>query len=345
MAGAQELAQDSVVTMKGKVLEVISEERRQIPGTDVETSYQTIKVEIIDGPEKGKVIDIENDFLNMKAGQIFYLTHTKSDLDGTDFYTVSEPYRLPQLAFLVAMFVAVVLIFGGWQGARGLIALIGSLFFIVFMLLPGVLQGYSPILVSVCVSSIIVVLGSYVTHGFNKTTSTAVLGMVTTVIFTGALAYWAIPFTYLSGFTAEETTYLNLNTRGALDLAGLLIGGILIGTLGVLYDAAIGQAVSVEELESAGQHLSRREVYRRAVRIGREHIGALVNTLAIAYVGASLPLLLLFYGFGEGGIAMALNRELFATEIVRAVIGSIGLVLAVPITTAIATRILVRENI
>jgi uncharacterized membrane protein len=107
-----------------------------------------------------------------------------------------------------------------------------------------------------------------------------------------------------------------------------------------LYDAAIGQAVAVEELSSAGAHLSRREVYKRALRIGREHIGALVNTLAIAYVGAALPLLLLFYGFGNGDVLMSLNKEVFATEIVRTIVGSIGLVLAVPITTAIAVRFL-----
>jgi len=214
----------------------------------------------------------------------------------------------------------------------------------VFLLLPGILQGYPPILVAVGVSSLIVGIGSYVTHGFNKTTSIAVLGMVATIAFTGVLAYLAIPFTHLSGFSGEETIYLNLNTRGAIDLAGLLIGGILIGTLGVLYDAAIGQAITVEELTAAGPHLSRREIYRRTLRIGREHVGALVNTLAIAYVGASLPLLLLFYGFGTDSIGFLLNREIFATEIVRAIVGSIGLVLTVPITTAVAAYFLVQKE-
>jgi len=135
-----------------------------------------------------------------------------------------------------------------------------------------------------------------------------------------------------------------LNTRGSLDLAGLLLGGILIGVLGVLYDAAIGQAVSVEELARAGQHYSRRDVYARALRIGREHVGALVNTLAIAYAGAPLPLLLLFFGTGDIDIGLTINRELFATEIVRILVGSIGLVLAVPITTAVAVSMLVSRS-
>jgi uncharacterized membrane protein len=195
-------------------------------------------------------------------------------------------------------------------------------------------------MVSLSVSSLIVIISSYVTHGFNRTTSVAVAGMIATIALTGTLAYLAIPFAHLTGFNTEETAYLNIDTRGSIDFAGLLIGAILVGTLGVLYDAAIGQAVAVEELASANEHLSRKEIYRRGIRIGREHIGALVNTLAIAYVGAALPILLLFYGFGTDSLALALNREIFSTEIVRAIIGSIGLVLAVPITTLISTRFL-----
>lgn len=345
LVSAQEVVPDTVHTMKAEVKEIVSTERRDIPGIGVETTYQHIRAQILDGEEAGAVVDIENDFLNMSVGDVFYVQHTVNALDGTDYYNVLDPYRLPALGALGALFVVVVILFGGWQGVRGLISLAASLFFIAVLLLPGILQGYPPILVAVGVSSVIVVISSYVTHGFNRTTSTAVLGMVVTVSCTGLLAYLAIPFAALSGFSGEETTYLNLNTGGTLDFAGLLISGIVVGTLGVLYDAAIGQAISVEELASAGAHLSRTEIYSRALRIGREHIGALVNTLAIAYVGAALPLLLLFYGFGSDSLAMTLNRELFAAEIVRAVIGSIGIVLAVPITTAIAARMLVGNTI
>ncbi|QQG37667.1 MAG: YibE/F family protein [Candidatus Kaiserbacteria bacterium] len=343
-AFAQELVPDTIVTAKARVIEVISREERYVPGTPVQSWYQKIRVEILEGAEAGKEVVVENDYLELLPGEIFYLTHYTSGLDATDYYAVDEPYRLPALGVLFALFVAVVLFFGGKQGLRGLLSLGGSLFFILFLLLPGIVQGYPPVLVSMLVASFIVVLGSYATHGFTKTTSTAVLGMIGTVIITGLLAYVSIALTRLSGFSADETIYLNINSGGSLDVAGLLLSGMLIGTLGVLYDAAIGQSVSVEELASAGSHLSRAEVYRRAVRIGREHIGALVNTLAIAYVGASLPLLLLFYGFGTESIALSLNREIFATELVRAMVGSIGLVLAVPLTTAIAVRFLVKKE-
>lgn len=338
---AQEVVLDTTTTVKAQVLEVLVDEQRIVPGTEVETAYQVLSVEILNGEEVGKIIELTNDYIRLSEGETFYLTHTTNDLDGTDVYSVAEPDRLPALVFLFLLFVGVVVCFGGKQGVRGLIALAGSLFFIVALLLPGILQGYPPVLVAMLVSSLIVILGSYVTHGFNKTTSTAVFGMIATILFTGILAYIAIFFARLSGFSGDEVVYLNFNTGGSLDLSGLLLAGVLIGSLGVLYDAAIGQAVAVEELASAGQHLSRFDVYKRALRIGREHIGALVNTLAIAYVGASLPLLLLFFGFSTDSIILALNREIFATEIVRTLVGSIGIVLTVPITTAISSRMLV----
>lgn len=340
-ASAQELVPDTTATMKARVVEIVAQEERQVPGIGTPSIIQTIRVVVLDGSEAGNYVTVENDYRNLADGQVFYLTHVTNSASGTDYYEVAEPYRLPQLAALTALFILIVVAFGGKQGIRGLLALIGSLFCIIFLLLPGVMQGYPPILVAVGVASFIVVLGSYVTHGFTRTTSTAVIGMIATVAATGVFAYLAVPFAGLSGLADDETLYLSINAGGSIDLAGLLIGAIIIGTLGVLYDAAIGQSVAVEELARAGSHLSRREIFRRALRIGREHIGALVNTLAIAYVGASLPLLLLFYGFNTDSIFVTINRELFATEIVRTIVGSIGIVLTVPITTAIAVYMLV----
>ena len=233
------------------------------------------------------------------------------------------------------------IVFGGKQGLRGLITLTGSLVFIFLVLFPAILQGDSPVTVSIAVSSLIIILGSYVTHGFNRTTSSAVLGMLATILVTGVLAYMAVHATRLRGFETEDAVYLNQNTKGAIDFVGLLLGGILIGLLGVLYDAAIGQAVVVEELRRAGPELTAPQVFKRALRIGREHIGALVNILALAYVGASLPLLLLFFTSAYP-FSITLNNEIFATEIIRSMIGSIGLILAVPITTLISVVVLFR---
>lgn len=341
---SNEILSDEIEIIKAKVLSVEKEEIRNVPGTDVTSKFQTIEAQILEGKQDGKIVTVENDHIGLKKGEKFYLRHSVDAIDSTEYYSVSEPYRLPQLAVLIVIFVITVFVFGGMQGIRGLLSLVGSLLLIVYVLLPGVLNGYSPILVATGVSSLIIVLGSYITHGFNKTTSSAVVGMVITVMVTGLIAVISVKWTKLSGFGSEEVMYLNLNSGGSIDVIGLLLGGIMIGLLGVLYDVAIGQAISVEELLRIAPHVPKKKIYERAIRIGREHIGALVNTLAIAYVGAALPLLLLFYMSPVGNFLNTANKEIFATEIVRTMIGSIGLVLAVPITTLISVWYLTRDR-
>lgn len=335
-----EIVPDTLTIEKARVIEVTDQQDTIIPGTETPSKIQTLKAEVLEGAEKGKIVTFKNDFTQLEKADVFYLRHLTNDLEGRDIYTVSDTYRLDTLGWLTAVFLALLLFFGGWQGVRGLASLLGSLVLIFYLLLPGILQGYSPVLVSIGVSSLIIIVGSYITHGFTRTTSSAVLGMITTVVVTGLAAYYVVDVTQLSGFTSDEAVYLNFNARGTVDLAGLLFGGIIIGLLGVLYDSAIGQAVAVEELFRAGKHYTRLEVYKRAIRIGREHIGALVNTLAIAYVGVSLPLLLLIQQSSTTNLWTLLNSELFATEIIRILIGSSGLILAVPITTLIASYVL-----
>ncbi len=332
--GASETQSVSTVE-RARVLEVLSQEVRDILGTGADTTYQTLRAEIVTGEAAGLEVTVENDYLNLAPGDEFYALHTVEPLHGIDAYYVQEPYRLPVLTILTALFVLTVLVFGGKQGVRGLLSLVASLGAILYVLLPGILAGYSPVLVSTLVSALIIVVGSYITHGVSRTTTAAVLGMLVAICVTGALAYWSVYAGNFSGHATEEITYLFFNTEGKIDLVGLFLGGIMIGLLGILYDAAIGQAVAVEELKRAGAHLSNREIYTRALRIGREHIGALVDTLAIAYVGAALPLLLLLH-YSTLSFAATVNQEIFASEIVRTMVGGIGLVLAVPLTTLIA---------
>jgi uncharacterized membrane protein len=340
---AAEIAQDQVTIVRAKVIEVLTQTEETLPGSDTKSPVQTIRVEIVEGIDKGKVVQFSNDYVMLKNGDSFYLSYTVQP-DGNPFYNVFEPDRVPVLLFFAILFIALVLIFGGFQGLRGLLSLTGSLLVIIFVLLPGIIHGFSALLVSIGVASLIIILGSYITHGFNKTTSSAVIGMIITVIVTGIMAYFAVHSSHLTGVTGDESIYLNFNTRGGIDLVGILMGGIMIGLLGVLYDVSIGQAISVEELHKIAPHIGRWEIYKRAIRIGREHIGALVNTLAIAYVGASLPLLLLFYSASDTSFLTIINREVFATEIIRILIGSIGLVLAVPITTLLSVRMLIKNS-
>jgi len=339
LAAAQEVVPEQEHIVKAQVVSIELQEQLPIAGTNVEALNQSITARILEGEKEGQVVTIENDYIRLSVGETFYLRYLV-DIDGTEYYSVADPYRLPILLGLTALFVLVVAVFGGIQGLRGLASLVGGLLLIVYVLLPGILQGYSPIAVSIGVASLIIIVGSFITHGFNRMTLAAVIGMIATILFTGVLAWASIYFGRLTGFESEEAVYLHFNTGGSIDFTGLLLGGMLIGLLGVLYDIAIGQAVSVEEIKAAGPSLNRAHVYTRAIRIGREHTGALVNSLAIAYVGVSLPLLLLFYSTGGDSIFLNINREIFATEIVRTLVGSIGLVLAVPITTLVAVWLL-----
>lgn len=318
----------------------VSDERSYIPpGTTAASPVQTLTAKVQEGPDEGKTVTFDNDFTQLSVGNEFYLRHSVSDA-GADYYSVADPYRLNVLFWLAVAFVALLFAFGGVQGIRGLASLAGSLVLIFYLLLPGILAGYPPVLISIGVSALIIIAGSYITHGWNRTTTAAVLGMLAVVIVTGTASYFVVHAAHLSGYNTEDASYLHFGTNGAIDLAGVLLGGILIGLLGVLYDIAIGQAVAVEELMAAGTHYTDWQLYRRALRIGREHVGALVNTLAIAYVGASLPLLLLFKLSGGGSVAYIVNGEIFATEIVRILMGAIGIILAVPATTLIAVRLL-----
>ncbi|HYF29443.1 MAG TPA: YibE/F family protein [Candidatus Paceibacterota bacterium] len=341
-AVAQSLQPDSETFAKARVISVAQAGTQQVPGTELTADVQTLTAEILEGPEQGKVVTFVNDFAQLEEGDVFYLRHLASPLEGTEFYSVADPYRLPIIFGLVAVFLALLVLFGGIQGLRGLVSLAGSFILIFYLLLPGIVAGYPPVLVAVGVSSLIIIAGSYITHGFNRTTTAAVLGMIATVAASSLAAWYVVGAAALSGFSGEESGYLHFQYGGTLDLVGILMSGIIIGLLGVLYDVAIGQAVAVEELMAAGQHLDKQTIYQRAIRIGREHIGALVNTLAIAYVGVALPLLLLL-GNATAPLGYILNGEVIATELVRILIGASGIILAVPVTTLIAV-FLVRKT-
>jgi uncharacterized membrane protein len=302
---------------KSRVTQASPSTTKLLEGTSINQTFQSLTIEILEGPDKGKTTTFKNDYTQLKAGDLFYVRHTVG---------------------VSIAFVLLLLLIGGFQGVRALASLAGSIVLIFYVLLPGIIGGVSPILVSVGVASLIIILGSYITHGFSRTTTVAMVSMIVTVVFTGIATYFVIHAAQLSGFTTEENAYLNFGASGKIDMIGLLFGGILIGLLGVLYDIAIGQAIAVEELIHAAAHYTKQQIFRRGMRIGREHIGALVNTLAIAYVGASLPLLLLFKQTSSASdVLYIINSERFATEIIRILMGSGGLVLAVPITTLLAT--------
>lgn len=335
---AQEVHDDYQGTWRGKVLDVVASEVKEIPGTETKHTYQTIRVEVLDGPKKGETITIENDYLELKKGNKFYFNYLV-DINGNERYGIINIDRRSSLVLIVIIFIGVIIWFGRWQGVRSLLALLASFFAIFFILLPGLLNGWNPLLTSSLVSSGILFGAIFFTHGFNRESLVAYSGTMIAVLITGLFALFAVSITSLSGFTGDETTYLNLGTGGTLDFTGLLLGAIIIGILGVLDDIAVTQAAVVSELYDSNPEMSKKEVYSRALRIGREHVGALVNTLVLAYTGASLPILL-YFKMADMSFDTVVNLEIFATEIVRAIVGSIGLVLTVPIVTILAVTYL-----
>ncbi len=332
---AQEIIQDKVDIIRAQVIEVVSQEKRVVPGTDAQSVYQTIRAKILEGDKRGEIVTIENDFLTLKKGDKFFLRHSTDGLDGQERYAVRDIDRRGVIISFIILFALAVLLFSGRQGLRSLMSLAGSFFVILYILVPSLLKGYPPVLTSIAVAAAILFFAIFLTHGFNRESGVAFTGTVSAVILTGILAYIGVELARLSGFASDEAIYLNLNTGGMLDFTGILLGGIMIGVLGVLDDIAVTQAAVVSELYNSAPHLSKREVYAKAIRVGKEHAGALVNTLALAYTGVSLPLILLF-STSDSSAASILNQEIFATEIIRTTVGSIGLILTVPITTLLA---------
>jgi len=334
VSGAQEIHNEYQATWRGKVLEVKAQEAREIPGTNTEHLYQTLFIEILDGPREGESITIENDYLELEKGDKFYFNYLVL-IGGEEVYAVTNIDRRSSLIFFALLFVVAVIAFGGWQGFRSILALGSSFAAIFYILLPGLLHGWNPLLISFLVASGILFAAIFFTHGFNRESIVAYGGTMMAVLLTGILAIVAVNVADLSGFVSDESVYLNFNTQGSLDFTGLLLGAILIGVLGVLDDIAVTQAAVVAELYDSNAMMGRREAYQRALRVGREHVGALVNTLILAYTGVSLPLLLYFY-LSPASLGSLLNTEIFATEIIRTIVGSIGLIMTVPIVTALA---------
>jgi len=331
--------EDKVEIIKAKVLSVQSVETHQMIGLNMENTYQTLLVEILDGTKKGQTLTIKNDYILLDEGDRFFLRHSVDGMTGIEMYAVRDIDRGGVILMFILLFILTVIVFSGKQGLRSILSLCGSFFVILYLLIPNLIAGYPPVLTSIIIAGLILFIAIFLTHGFNRESFVAFLGTTLAVALTGVLASLGVKMARLSGLASDEAVYLNFNTSGTLDFSGLLLGGIMIGVLGILDDIAITQSAVVSELQKSNSKLSRRDIYNKALRVGREHVGALVNTLALAYTGAALPLLLLF-STSESSILSILNQEIFATEIIRTVSGSIGLILTVPITTLIAVYLL-----
>ncbi|MBX7269379.1 YibE/F family protein [Micromonospora sp. Llam7] len=249
-------------------------------------------------------------------------------------YNVAEHQRGKPLIWLGVLFAAAIVAFGRWRGVAALGGLAVTFAILLTFVLPGISSGQPPLVVAIVGASLIMFVVLYLTHGVSAQTSVAVLGTLGSLVLTGLLGLAATGATELTGFGSEDATTLSM-FRADVDLHGLLLAGIIIGSLGVLDDVTVTQAAAVTELRHANPNFSRRELYRSATRVGRAHIASVVNTIVLAYAGASLPLLLLLTADSRA-LGQILTSEFLAQEIVRSVVATLGLVAAVPLTTALA---------
>ncbi|MFN3693309.1 MAG: YibE/F family protein [Candidatus Paceibacteria bacterium] len=340
---AQEVHQELQETVRAEVLEIVEQYDRDILGTGATTTVQELRAKLLSGSKEGEVVRFENDLMVLEVGDKIFVNRLIA-IDGEEYYTFKDIERRPQLLILAIVLSILVVVFARWQGLRALLSLALSAIAIIFLLVPALLAGYDPALASFAIAAVILALTLFLTHGFGIYVRIAYFGTMAAVGVTCLIAWVSVSWLHLTGFSADASVYLNFATGGQLDLAGLLLGGIIIGLLGVLDDVSITQASVVQELRRANPTLGIRSLYERGVRVGRDHVGSLVNTLALAYVGTTLPLVLL-YAQSQAPFLDILNQEVVAAELVRIIVGSIGLVLAVPFTTLVAAYYFSRHEI
>jgi len=307
----------------------------------VDEQGPNVRIEVIGGPRDDEILE---GFTQGPSGSQFIPDYKVGDEvvvslslepEGS-FIAVSDRWRIPALTAIIGLFAVAVVLVGGWRGVRSLLALVLSLGVIIKIVIPLLLAGWDPVPLAVGAASAVTVVTFLLTEGARRTTAAAAIGTFVALALTAALA---TAFTALARFTeiqgSEDVVFLEAFGLRDLDLGGLLLAAVIFGALGVLDDVTVTQAATVHELFAADTTASRWTLFTRAMNVGRSHIAATVNTLALAYVGASLPLLVLFAA-GRQDPLLTASGEIVAVEIGKAIVGSIGIVAAVPLTTAIA---------
>ena len=327
-------------TMPARVVEVLEEGAIELEeGTS--RPYQRLVVQIEGGSMAGQEIVVEDGTTNIigrdrlfKPGDRVFLERAVGPEE--DRFYISDVMRIGPLLAVCGLFIALVVLVGRWKGLRSLGGTIFSLAVIFGFILPQIMAGKNPVGVSVVGAILLLSVSTYLTYGVRLKAHAAVLGMVVSLALTGGLAWLFVGWTRLTGMGVEESAFLVMEFGPNIDLRGLVLGGIIIGSLGVLDDVCVGQSSAVFELINANPKMGWFDLFRSSLNIGTDHIAAMVNTLLLAYVGGAMPLMLAFSIYQEP-LLRRINREPIAEEIVRTLVGSAGLVLAVPITGFVAS--------
>jgi uncharacterized membrane protein len=339
-AFAQTASQDQPPTerFEAVVTKVSDAEQKELNGK--KQLYQKLELLVTAGSLKGKTITVENgaiattNIVAYKKGDSVMVTAEKT-VDNKDLYYITDYVRNTSLYWLFGLFVALTVFIGRKRGILSLLGM-GFSFLIIFtFVLPQISAGTDPVFVAILAAMVIIPVSFILSHGISKKTIAAMIGTYIALVITGMLAGFFVDFVRLTGFASDEVNYVQATTANTIDVKGLLLAGMIIGVLGILDDITITQAAVVAQLKKAMPEASFSEIYAKAMDVGRDHIASVVNTLILVYTGASLPLLLLFIN-NPIPFSQVINYEMLAEEIVRTLVGSIGLILAIPLTTFIA---------
>ncbi len=328
------------VYMLGTIERISQGQDQEVGG--VTEKQKTFSVRITGGAEKGRLVTVRESELDitgqnrpLAAGDRVIVV--KNYQDGSNFaYYVADNYRIPSMALMALLFFGLAVLFGRLRGFTSMFGLAVTVGVIVWYVVPQVSAGKNPLTVCVIGAFVIAATSLYLAHGFNTRTTIAFVGTCLTLGFSSWMAVRFVGWAHLFGTGSEDALFLQGTGFDHLDLRGLLLGGIILGVLGILDDITTAQSAIVEELKRANPRFGFADLYRRGLSVGREHIASLINTLFLAYAGASLPLFLLFSANKGQPLWFVLNGETISEEIVRTLVGSICLILAVPVTTALA---------
>ena len=326
-------------TVRAEVLQIIEEGQVDLGGHT--QKYQIARVNILEGEYVGIPMEIDygkrqlrSDDYDLTVGSKVMVSISKTPDNVINAYFV-DFVRTTPLFWLTMIFAIAIIVISRWKGVRALLSMAFSLYLIIDQIIPHILNGDDPLWVSIIGSIILLGVTLYLTYGWNLKTHSSVISMVLVLLLTGALSGLFVIFTKLNGTGDENVMFLMQMMEKPLNLRGLLLGGMIIGALGVLDDLVTTQSAAVFELHHANPNFGFRALYNSAMRIGQDHVAATVNTLVLAYAGASLPMLLMF-SLGHGNYGYIINFSFIAEEVVRTLVGSLGLIAAVPLTTAIA---------
>ncbi len=307
-----------------RLLELKTDDPRQ--GRDLEVKLST-----------GETIRAIDDSRLFKPGDHIEVLKTQGPDNDTIYYATDFVRRVP-LAMLGVLFCAVAAIVGRGKGVRAVLGMAFSLAVIIFAVVPLIISGWSPVVVALIGSTLILAASVYFVHGLGWTSHAALVATIIAAALALGLAELFAGLSHLSGFGTEEATFIDQMSQQMgtpVNVRGLLIAGMIVGALGALTDSTIAQAAVIRELSGVNPFLSWRKLYISGMKVGFDHIGSLINTLVLAYVGSALPIFVLF-SLGQQSFYRVINLEMIASEVVHALIGSIALMLAVPISTLIA---------